>query len=127
MTSSFLYATLDLGRKKSTGTEPMVLSEWASKPVNHTSWVAVATPTDCPKLVHNRCVIETFGGVFFFGHFACFTFLLAKGITVLSDCLGYGSLRHIVKNKDHFFNFSSDCYSTYYAFLCDGKGLIDSL
>ena len=31
----------------------MVLSEWASKPVNHTSWVTVATPTDRPKSVHN--------------------------------------------------------------------------
>ena len=37
----------------------MVLSEWTSKPVNHTSWVAVpvATPTDRPKSIHNRCVI----------------------------------------------------------------------
>ena len=42
----------------------MVLSEWASKPVHHTSLVAVATPTDRPKSVHNRCVIEPFGGVF---------------------------------------------------------------
>ena len=42
----------------------MVLSEWASKAVNHTSWVAVATPTDRPKSIHNRCVIELFGGVF---------------------------------------------------------------
>ena len=31
---------------------------------NHTSWVAVATPTDRPKSVCNRCVIEVFGGVF---------------------------------------------------------------
>ena len=26
--------------------------------LKHTSWVAVVTPTDRPKLVHNRCVIE---------------------------------------------------------------------
>ena len=26
--------------------------------VNHTSWVAVVTPTDCLQSVHNRCVIE---------------------------------------------------------------------
>ena len=31
---------------------------------NHTSWVAVVIPTDRPKSVHNRCVIESFGGVF---------------------------------------------------------------
>ena len=28
--------------------------------VNHTSWVAVDTPTDRPKSVRNRCVIEPF-------------------------------------------------------------------
>ena len=33
---------------------------WARKPVNHTSWVAVVTPTDRPKSVPNRCVIEHF-------------------------------------------------------------------
>ena len=31
--------------------------------VNHTSWVAVITPTDRPKSVRNRCVIEFFCGV----------------------------------------------------------------
>ena len=34
------------------------------KLANHTGWVAVVTPTDCPKSVHNPCVIEVFGGVF---------------------------------------------------------------
>ena len=32
--------------------------------VNHTSWVAVVTPTDRPKSVHNCCVIKRFGDVF---------------------------------------------------------------
>ena len=31
--------------------------------LNHTSWVAIVTPTDHPKSVRNRCVIEVFGGV----------------------------------------------------------------
>ena len=31
--------------------------------VNHTSWVAIVTPTDRPKSVRNRSVIELFGGV----------------------------------------------------------------
>ena len=31
---------------------------------NHTSWVAIVTPTDRPKSVHKRCVIEGFVGVF---------------------------------------------------------------
>ena len=43
--------------------------------VNHTSWVAVVTPTDHPKSVRNRCVIELFG-VFLCCHFALLTFLL---------------------------------------------------
>ena len=33
------------------------------KPVNHTCWMALVTPTDHPKSVHNRCVIELFCGV----------------------------------------------------------------
>ena len=32
--------------------------------VNHTSWVAVVTPTDRPKSVRNRCVIEFFVALF---------------------------------------------------------------
>ena len=31
--------------------------------VNHISWVAVVTPTDRPKSVRNRCLIELFCGV----------------------------------------------------------------
>ena len=32
--------------------------------VNHTSWVAVVTPTDRPKSVRNRCVINVFVALF---------------------------------------------------------------
>ena len=32
---------------------------------NHTSGVTVVTPTDRPKSVRNRCVIEVFGGVLY--------------------------------------------------------------
>ena len=32
--------------------------------VNHTSWVAVVTPTDRPKSVRNRCLIELFVALF---------------------------------------------------------------
>ena len=50
------------------------VGRWARKPVNHTSWVAVVTPTDRPKSVRNRCLIELFCGVVCvvalpFGHF----------------------------------------------------------
>ena len=34
------------------------------KPINHTSWVAVVTPTDRPKSDRNRCVIELFVALF---------------------------------------------------------------
>ena len=40
--------------------------EWEGGPVNqvnHTSWVAVVTPTDRSKSVCNRCLIELFCGV----------------------------------------------------------------
>ena len=52
--------------------------EWEGGPVNqvnHTSWVAVVTPTDRSKSVHNRCVIELFSRCLCC-HFALFTFLL---------------------------------------------------
>ena len=39
---------------------------WPVNQVNHTSWVAVVTPTDRPKSVRNHCLIELFCGVFFF-------------------------------------------------------------
>ena len=39
------------------------MGRWARKPVNHTSWVALVTPTDRPKLSGNRCLIELFCGV----------------------------------------------------------------
>ena len=42
------------------------LEGWARKPVYHTSLVAVVSRTDRPKSIHNLCVIELFGDVFFF-------------------------------------------------------------
>ena len=39
------------------------VGRWARKPVNHTRWVAVVTPTDRPKSVRNCCLIEFFCGV----------------------------------------------------------------
>ena len=37
-----------------------LVGRWAHKPVNHTSWLAVATPTDRPKSVRNCCLIDFF-------------------------------------------------------------------
>ena len=48
-------------------TRPILFyGEWEGGPVNqvnHTSWVAVVTPTDRPKSVRNCCLIELFCGV----------------------------------------------------------------
>ena len=42
------------------------VGEWEGpvNQVNHTSWVAVVTPTDRPKSVRNRCVINFFVALF---------------------------------------------------------------
>ena len=40
------------------------LGRWARKPVNHTSWVAVVTPTDRPKSARKCCLIELFVGLY---------------------------------------------------------------
>ena len=34
------------------------------KPVKHSSWMAVYSPTDHPKFACNRCVMEHFDGIF---------------------------------------------------------------
>ena len=52
------------------------VGRWARKPVNHTSLVAVVTPTDRPKSVRNCCLIELFCGVVCVATFAPLTFLL---------------------------------------------------
>ena len=75
---------------------------WARKPVNHTSWVALVTPTDGPKSVRKRCAIVFCGVICVvtlpFWHFCwcrgfchrtetdLFLFLLSKGITWNSIC-----------------------------------------
>ena len=40
------------------------VGRWARKSVNHTSSMAVVTPTDRPKSVRNRCIIELFVALF---------------------------------------------------------------
>ena len=39
------------------------VGRWARKHVNHTSLMTAVTPTDSPKSVRNRCLIELFCGV----------------------------------------------------------------
>ena len=47
--------------------------------LNHTSWVAIVTPTDRPKSVRNRCVIKVLEA-FSVCHFAFWIFLSVKGL-----------------------------------------------
>ena len=54
-------------------------------PINRlTSWVVVVTPTDRPKSVRNRCVIELFLWRRLCCDFALLTFLLVQGVCHLS-------------------------------------------
>ena len=48
--------------------------------VNHTILVAIVTPTDRPKSVRNRCVIELLCGVVCFVTLPPLTFLLVNGL-----------------------------------------------
>ena len=59
-----------------------LVGRWARKPVNHTSWVALFTPTDRPKSVRNRCLIELFEALFVLS-LALLTFLLVYGAFVI--------------------------------------------
>ena len=65
------------------------------KPVNHTSWMTVVTPTDRPKSVRNCCVIEVFGGVFVLSF--CFDFSVGIGVFIigLSQISFFFSLNYI--------------------------------
>ena len=49
---------------------------WSVNQVNHTGWVAICTPTDRPKSVRNRCVMEPFLWHCLCCHFALLSFLL---------------------------------------------------
>ena len=46
-------------------------------PVNHTSWIIIVIPSDRPKSVRNRYVIELFGDVFVL---SCCPFDISVGI-----------------------------------------------
>ena len=49
-----------LDPRKTDRRKNFISPRWARKPVNHSSWVVLATPTDRPKSVPNRCVIDHF-------------------------------------------------------------------
>ena len=78
------------------------VGRWARKPVNHTSWVAVVTPTDRPKSVRNRCLIEFFYGV------VC---VVALPFWHFCWCRGFC---HRTGSDLLLFVFSSSCASQWY-------------
>ena len=66
--------------------------EWegkARKPVYHTSWMSVVTPTDRYKSVLNRCVFESFGGIsLYFVYFSWF-FVYIEVLSGLSQIFSF--------------------------------------
>ena len=62
--------------------------------INHTSWVAVVTPTDRPKSVRNRCVIELFVALFVLSlcpfDISVGVWAFVIGLSQISSLLSYG-------------------------------------
>ena len=91
---------------------------WARNPVNHTSWVTVATPTDRPKSVRNRCLIELFCGVVCvvalpFWHFSWFWGFCHR---IALDLFFFSLvLAHFIGMKVFYkvFSYIQDCYINY--------------
>ena len=73
-----------------------LVGRWARKPVNHTSWVAVVTPTDRPKSVRNRCVIELFCGV------------VLLSLCLFDISVGVGAFVIGLSQISSFFSYSSE-------------------
>ena len=55
--------------------------------IDHTSRIAVVTPSDRYKSVRNRCEIELFGGITVLILCACLTIMLCRGF-----CLGLSQI-----------------------------------
>ena len=86
--------------------------EWEGGPVNqvnHTSWVAIVTPTERPKSVRNRCLIELFSGVVFVVTLPFWRFCWCRGfchrtgsdlrLFVSVDSVVYASISHLNEIK----------------------------
>ena len=72
--------------------EGWALENW----FNHTSGVTAVTPTDRPKSVRNRCVIEVFGGVFY-----VVTFLLDFSVSVGAFVIGLSQISSFFSYPTH--------------------------
>ena len=81
-----------------------VAGRFGPKLVNHASWVAEVTPTDRPKSIHNRCVIELFVELFVLS-FCPFDISAGKGAFVIglsqiSSLFSYNSSVGLTKLYD---------------------------
>ena len=66
------------------------------KPVNRNSWMTVVTPSDRPKSVRNRCVIELLGDV---SVLSCCLFDISIGIRAFCIGLKQSSSFFLIKTK----------------------------
>ena len=92
---------------------------------NHTSWMTFVTPTDRPKSVHNRCVVEVFGGVvcivtlllgFFCG---CRAFRHRSESDLLLFLLDFGlNIKHYLLNLKWVSYRLHDCYLEWQGLMC---------
>ena len=85
--------------------------EWEGGPVNqvnHTSWVAVVTPTDRPKSFRNCCLIELFVVLFVFS-LSPFDISVGVGAFVI----GLGQISSFLSPKNEIYQKPSKFYSLY--------------
>ena len=73
-----------------------LVGRWALKPIYHTSWVALVTPTDRPKSVRNRCLIELFCGVV-----CVVTCPFDISVGVGAFVIGLGQISSFLSPKEH--------------------------
>ena len=106
-----------------------VAGEWEVGPVNqvnHTSWVAVVTPTDRPKSVRNCCLIEAFVSLFVLslcpfdisvgvGAFVAYMCNNFYGLSTSVGCWSSAFTRRII------YKFLNVCPFDYTAFVVSGK------
>ena len=82
------------------------MARWVRKPVNHTSWVAVVTPTDRPKSVRNRCLIELFVALFVLSlcpfDISVGVGAFVIGLSQISSFLSLLSIQYVFARSDEF-------------------------
>ena len=96
--------------------------------VNYTSWVAIVTPTDRPKSVRNRYVIELFGALFMLS-FCPFDISVGVGTFVLGLSQIYSSFScsedwSYIKSRKYLWMFevqSSENHDRFWRRVCLNK------